>query len=155
MDGEQNALGLVHFSLQIPLECTCIADSWPKLLETSLFVRKAAVSLCISSALGAPTGLQNLVAADPKSNLVCSFCVQNNSIPWMGSKMPLDSSTLACKSHLNAHALPISGPNSLKPHTSLGKLMYHCASLVPLVLQMGSKILFLLIQNPPSGAHFC
>ena len=57
MDGEQNALGLVHFSLQIPLECTCSADLWPKLIETSLFLRETDVSLCILSASVAPTGL--------------------------------------------------------------------------------------------------
>ena len=95
-----------------------------------------------------------LLFGAPKSTLGCSFCLQNNSIPWMGSKMLLDSSTLAFKSHLNAHALPFCGPNSLKPHFSLGKLMYHCASLVPLLLQIGSKIMFLLIHSPPSGAHF-
>ena len=68
--------------------------------------------------------------------------------------MPSDSSTLAFKSHLNAHTVLICGPNSLKPHFSLGKLMYRCASLVLLLLQIGSKVMFLLIQRPPSGAHF-
>ena len=74
MDGEQNALGLVHFSLQIPLGCTCTAAVWPELIETSLFLRKTDVSLCILSAPGAPNGLQNLVSTDPKSTLGCSFC---------------------------------------------------------------------------------
>ena len=110
MDGEQHASGFVHFSPQIPLECTCTAYLWPKLFETSLFL----------SAPGAPNGLQNLVS-DPKSTLGCSFCLQNNSIPWMGSKMPLESPTLAPKSHSNAHALRICGPNSLKPHSFLWK----------------------------------
>ena len=73
MDGEQHALGFVHFGLQIPLECTYIADLWPKLIETSLFLRKTDVSLCILSAPGAPNGLQNLVSADPKSTIGCSF----------------------------------------------------------------------------------
>ena len=74
MDGEQNALGFVHFSLQIPLECTCTAALWPKLIETSFFLMKTDVSLCILGAPGAPNGLQNLVSADPKSTLGCSFC---------------------------------------------------------------------------------
>ena len=74
MDGEQNVLGLVHFSLQIPLECTCTAALWPKLIETSFSLRKTDVSLCILRAPGAPNGLQNLVSADPKSILGCSFC---------------------------------------------------------------------------------
>ena len=103
--------------LQIPLDCTCTAALWPKLTETSHFLWKTDVSLCILGVPGAPNGLQNLVSADPKSTLGCSFCLKNNSIPWMGSKLPLDSSTLAFKSHLNAHALPICGPNSLKPHS--------------------------------------
>ena len=50
MDVEQNALGFVHFSLQNPIESTCSADLWPKLIETSLFLRKTDVSLCILSA---------------------------------------------------------------------------------------------------------
>ena len=62
---------------------------------------------------------KKFVSVDPKSTLGCSFCLQNNSIPWMGSEMPLDSSTLAFKSHLNAHALPICGPNYLEPHSFL------------------------------------
>ena len=57
MDGEQNAFGFVHFSLQIPLERTCTAALWSKLIETSLFLRKTDVSLCILSAPGAPNGL--------------------------------------------------------------------------------------------------
>jgi len=65
----------------------------------------------------------------------------------------MDSSTLAFKSHLNAHALPICGPNSLKPHLPSGKLMYRYASLVLRVLQMGFKIMFLKVQSLPSGAH--
>ena len=46
MDVEQNAFGFVHFSLQIPLECTCSAYLCPKLIETSVFLRKTDVSLC-------------------------------------------------------------------------------------------------------------
>ena len=69
MDGEQTAFGFVHFSLQIPLECTCTAALWPKLTETSHFLRKTDVSLCIIGAPSAPHGLQNLVSADPKSTL--------------------------------------------------------------------------------------
>ena len=57
MDGEQNAFGFIHFSLQIPLECTYSADLWPKLVETSLFLRKTDVSLCI---LGAPVAPNRL-----------------------------------------------------------------------------------------------
>ena len=57
MDGEQNALGLVHVSLQIPLECTGSADLWPKPIETSFFLRKTDVSLCILSAPVAPNQL--------------------------------------------------------------------------------------------------
>ena len=37
MDGEQNAVGLVYFSLPIPLACTCTAYLWPQLIETPLF----------------------------------------------------------------------------------------------------------------------
>ena len=57
MGVEQNALGIVHLSLQIPVECTCSADLWPKLIETSLFLRKTDVSLCILSAPVAPNRL--------------------------------------------------------------------------------------------------
>ena len=57
MDGEQHAFGFVHVSLQIPLECTHSADLWPKLIETSLFLRKTDVSLCI---LGAPVAPNRL-----------------------------------------------------------------------------------------------
>ena len=68
--------------------------------------------------------------------------------------MPLESFTLGLKSHLNARALPICGPHSLKSHFSQEKLRYRRESMEPRVLQMGSKILFLLIQMPPSGAQF-
>ena len=85
---------------------------------------------------------------------MCSSCLQNNSIPWMGSKMPLDSSTLAIKSHLNAHALPICTPSSVTPYFSDGKLMYRFASLQPRVPEMSVSISFPVVQNPPSGAHF-
>ena len=60
----------------------------------------------------------------------------------MGSKTPSDSFTLGFKSYLNAHVLPVCGPDSLIPHFSLGKLMYRCVSLVLWVLKMGSKILY-------------
>ena len=121
MDGEQNAFGFVHFSLQVLLECTCSADLWPKLIETSHFLRKTDVSLCILSAPGAPNELQSLVSADPNATLGCSIWLENNSIPWMGSKISLESPTLALKFHSNAHALPICCPNSLKPHSFLRK----------------------------------
>ena len=57
MDVEQNAVGFVHFSLQIPLECTCSAYLYPKLIETSVFLGKTDVSLCILSAPVAPNRL--------------------------------------------------------------------------------------------------
>ena len=57
MDGEQNAFGFIHFSLQIPLECTYSADLSLKLIETSLFLKKIDVSLCI---LGAPVAPNRL-----------------------------------------------------------------------------------------------
>ena len=117
MDVEQNAVGFVHFSPQIPLECTCSAYLCPKLIETSGFLQKTDVSLCIHGAPGAPNGLQNLISDAPKCTLRCTCCLQSNSMLWMGSKMPLESPTLALKSHSNAHALPICGPNSLKPHS--------------------------------------
>ena len=117
MDGEENALGFGHFSLQIPFECTCTADLWPKLIETSPFPRKTEVSSCIHGAPGGPNGLQNLISDAPKCTLGSTFCLQSNSILWMGSKMPLESPTLALKSHSNALALPICGPKSLKPQS--------------------------------------
>ena len=63
MDGEQNAVGFVYFSHQIPLECTCTAALWAKLIETSLFLRKTDVSLCILGAPGARNERQHLVSA--------------------------------------------------------------------------------------------
>ena len=36
LDGEQYGPRVVHFSLQVPLECTCNADLWSKSLETYL-----------------------------------------------------------------------------------------------------------------------
>ena len=74
MDGEQNAVGFVHFSHQIPPECTCIADLWPKLIETSLFLRKTDVSSRILGAPGAANGLQNLISDAPKRTLGSTFC---------------------------------------------------------------------------------
>ena len=73
MDWEQNALELIHFSLQIPLECTCTADLCPKLFET-LF--------------------------------------------------------------------------------SIGKLLYHRASLELRMPEMSVNISFPVVQNPPADAHF-
>ena len=73
MDGEQNALGLVHFSLQIPLECTCTADLWPKPFETELFQCKTDVSLCILGAPDARNERQHLVSGGPKSTIGCSL----------------------------------------------------------------------------------
>ena len=72
----------------------------------------------------------------------------------MGSNMPLDSSTSALKSHLNAHAMPICGPNPWKPYLSHGKLMHHRASLEPRVLQMcsSSSFSFPVVPKPSSGA---
>ena len=83
-----------------------------------------------------------------KTHPGCSFASENSSNPRMGSNMPLDSSTLAFKSHLNAHELPFCGPNSLKSHFSLGKLMYRCAFLMLRVLKMGSNILYFSVQIP-------
>ena len=68
--------------------------------------------------------------------------------------MPLESSTSAFKSHLNAHALPIRGPSFVKPYFYDGKLMYRCASLGPRVPEMSVNIPSSVIQNPQSGAHF-
>ena len=71
MDGEQNAFGFVHFCLQIPLERTCIAVLWPKLIETSLFLRKTDVSLCILGAPGTRNEFPHLASGDPLSTLGC------------------------------------------------------------------------------------
>ena len=65
MDGEQTAFGFVHFSLQIPLECTCTAYLWPKLIETTLFLRKTEVSSCIHRTPGATYVLQHLISGGP------------------------------------------------------------------------------------------
>ena len=81
MDREQNAIGFVHFSSQIPLECTSTTDLLPKFFETLIFLRETDISSSILGAPGAPNGLQTLVPAPPKSTLGCSFCLQNNSIP--------------------------------------------------------------------------
>ena len=121
MDGEQNAIGLVHFSLRLPLERTCSAYLCPKLIEASVFLRKTDVSLCIHGAPGGPNGHQNLISDALKCTLGCTCCLQSNRILWMGSKMPLESPTLALKSNSNAHALPICGPNSLQPNSFLRK----------------------------------
>ena len=59
MDGEQNAVGLVHFSPQIPLECTCTTDLWPKLFETSLFLREYGGAIEDPLHQGLSFGLQN------------------------------------------------------------------------------------------------
>ena len=115
MDGEQSALGFGYVCLQIPLERTRTAVLWPKLIETSLFLRKTDVSLCIRSVPRAPNGLPTPVSDAQECTLGSTFCLQSNSILWMGNKMPLESPTLALKSHSNAHALPICGPNPLKP----------------------------------------
>ena len=40
MHRKQFALGFVHFSLRIPLECTCTAVLWPKFSDTSLSLGK-------------------------------------------------------------------------------------------------------------------
>ena len=124
MHGKQCALGFVHFTLQIRLECTCNAHLRPK-----------------------PTHLGS------KASLGCSFGLENSRIPRIGSNMLLDSSTLAFKSHLNAHTLPFCSPKSLKPLFSVGKPMHRCAFLVHRVLQRSSKVLFLGVQSLPSGAH--
>ena len=73
MDGEQNAVGFVHFSHQIPLECTCTTDLWPKLIETSFFLRKTDVSSCILGAPDARNERQHLVSGGPKSTIGCSL----------------------------------------------------------------------------------
>ncbi len=74
MDGAQNAIGLVHFSLQIPVECTCSAYLCPKLIETSVLLRKTDVSLCIHGAPGGPNELRNLISDGPKCKLGSTFC---------------------------------------------------------------------------------
>ena len=50
LDGEQSAPRVIHFSLQVPLECTCNADLWSKSFETSLSCGKTDLSLCIRGA---------------------------------------------------------------------------------------------------------
>ena len=65
MDDEQYALRVVHFGFQLPLEYTWIADLWPKPSETSLFVTKTDVPLCILGAPGARNERQLLVFGGP------------------------------------------------------------------------------------------
>ena len=138
MHWDQYAIGFVHFSLQTPLECTCTAVLWPKIFETSLFRWKTNASLCISGAPGAPNELQSLVSGCPKSAIGCSFALENGRIPCIGTNMPLDSSTLAFQTHLNAHALPFCGPNFLKPHFSLGNTDEQSRILWPKASRWGS-----------------
>ena len=88
MDGEQNAPGFVHYSLQVPLECTCTADLWPKIFETSYFDWKTNASLCISGAPGAPNELQSLVSECPKSALGCSFALETIEFHAWGAICP-------------------------------------------------------------------
>ena len=85
-----------------------------KTQETSLFPEENGGTVEERLARGLALGL-------PNPPLGAHFPLKTNIIPWMGSNMPLESSTLAFKSHSNAHALQICGPNHLKPNFFLGK----------------------------------
>ena len=69
MDEEQYALGVVPFGSQISLGCTCTADLWPELCETSLVLPKTDGSLCILGAPGARNERQHLVFGGPQSTI--------------------------------------------------------------------------------------
>ena len=73
MDEEQYALRVIHFGFQLPLEYTWTADLCPKPFETSLFVTKTDVPLCILSAPGAQNGPQRIVSDGPKSDIGCTL----------------------------------------------------------------------------------
>ena len=89
----------------------------------------------------------------PNQPLGVHFPLETNINPWMGSNMALESSTLAFKSHLNAHAMPACCPNLLKPLFYSGKLMYHCASVGPREPEMSFHISFPVVLYPPSAAN--
>ena len=126
------------------MDCQSVA----KTEETSPFPLEDGGSVEDTLNRGLALGLQNPPSVD-------HFRLKTNIIPWMASNLPLESSTLAFKSHLNAHALPTCGPNLLKPHFFLrGKLMYHCASLEPREPEMSFHISFPVIPTPPSAGRF-
>ena len=109
------------------------SQSVAKTQETLLFSRESGGTVEDPFGRGLSLGLQN-----PPSG--AHFRLKTNIIPWMGSNMPFESSTLAFKSNLNAHALPMCAPKPLKPHFSGA--------------QMSTNILLPVLQNSRSGVHF-